>query len=116
MLCHENQREAEDLARGPVNRYLKSLVDAASDWTSGARSVDYPSYDQVIAALARETFETQVEKCAAWARRRNAFSTRSPPIVRNRRVWRSRPCINDLPLAAPRRRCACSENVLPRLD
>ena len=29
-------------------------------------SADYKGYDQVIAALARETFETQVEKCAAW--------------------------------------------------
>jgi alkanesulfonate monooxygenase SsuD/methylene tetrahydromethanopterin reductase-like flavin-dependent oxidoreductase (luciferase family) len=66
MLCHENQREAEDLARGPLNRYLGSLVHAASDWTSGARSADYPGYEQVIASLARETFETQVEKCAAW--------------------------------------------------
>jgi alkanesulfonate monooxygenase SsuD/methylene tetrahydromethanopterin reductase-like flavin-dependent oxidoreductase (luciferase family) len=66
MLCHENQSEAEALAHGPINRYLRSLVAAASDWTSGASSADYPGYDKVIAALGRETFETQVEKCAAW--------------------------------------------------
>ena len=66
MLCHEDQQEAEASRRGPINRYLRSLVDAASDWTSGARSADYPGYDQVIATLAQETFETQVEKCAAW--------------------------------------------------
>ncbi len=66
MLCHEDQQAAEHLARGPLNRYLRSLTDAASGWTSGARSKDYPGYDQVIAALARETFETQVQKCAAW--------------------------------------------------
>jgi alkanesulfonate monooxygenase SsuD/methylene tetrahydromethanopterin reductase-like flavin-dependent oxidoreductase (luciferase family) len=66
MLCHEDQQEAEQRARGPINRYLRSLVEAASDWTSGAQSVDYPGYDQVIADLSRETFETQVEKCAAW--------------------------------------------------
>ena len=66
MLCHRNQQEAERIAREPLNRYLRSLVDAASDWTSGASSADYPGYDKVIAALARETFETQVEKCAAW--------------------------------------------------
>ncbi|MSP02589.1 MAG: hypothetical protein EXR07_16300 [Acetobacteraceae bacterium] len=41
-------------------------MEAASDWTAGAASVDYPDYDRVIAGLARETFETQVEKCAAW--------------------------------------------------
>src|SRR5258708_2550184 len=66
MLCHENQAEAERLAREPINRYLRSLVDAASDWTSGARSDDYPGYDKIIAGLARETFETLVEKSAAW--------------------------------------------------
>jgi len=66
MLCHEDQREAERLARAPLNRYLASLVAAASDWTSGASSADYPGYAQVIEALGRETFETQVEKCAAW--------------------------------------------------
>jgi len=66
MLCHENQAEAERLARGPINRYLRSLVDAASDWTTGTNSASYPGYDKVIAALARETFETQTAKCAAW--------------------------------------------------
>ncbi|HEY8290315.1 MAG TPA: LLM class flavin-dependent oxidoreductase [Acetobacteraceae bacterium] len=66
MLCHERQQEAERLAREPINRYLRSLVDAASDWTAGASSADYPGYDKIIAGLARETFETQVEKCAAW--------------------------------------------------
>jgi alkanesulfonate monooxygenase SsuD/methylene tetrahydromethanopterin reductase-like flavin-dependent oxidoreductase (luciferase family) len=66
MLCHENQREAENLARGPLNRYLRSLVAAASEWTAGTASADYPGYDKVIEALGRETFETQVEKCAAW--------------------------------------------------
>lgn len=66
MLCHDNQSEAEALARAPLNRYLRSLVASASEWTTGARSADYPGYDKVIAALARETFETQVAKCAAW--------------------------------------------------
>ena len=36
----------------------------ASDWTSGARSADYPGYDKIIAGLAAETFETQVARCA----------------------------------------------------
>jgi alkanesulfonate monooxygenase SsuD/methylene tetrahydromethanopterin reductase-like flavin-dependent oxidoreductase (luciferase family) len=66
MLCHESQAEAERLARGPIERYLRSLVEAASDWTSGARSADYPGYDRMIAGLARETFESQVEKGSAW--------------------------------------------------
>ena len=66
MLCHPSQAEAERIAQGPIERYLKSLVDAAADWTTGASSADYPGYDKVIAGLAKETFASQVEKCAAW--------------------------------------------------
>ncbi len=66
MLCHENQSEAEDIARAPLNRYLRSLVDAAAGWRTGTSSADYPGYAAVIEALSRETFETQVAKCAAW--------------------------------------------------
>jgi alkanesulfonate monooxygenase SsuD/methylene tetrahydromethanopterin reductase-like flavin-dependent oxidoreductase (luciferase family) len=66
MFCHEDQAAAETIARGPLNRYLRSLVTAASDWMAGESSADYPGYDQIIAALSRDTFETQVEKCAAW--------------------------------------------------
>ena len=66
MFCHPNQADAERIAREPLNRYLQSLVTAASDWTAGASSADYPGYDKIIASLARENFDTQVEKCAAW--------------------------------------------------
>ena len=67
MLCHADQAAAEQIARFPLERYLRSLVAAASAWVLDTRSADYKGYDQVIAALARETFETQVEKCAIWA-------------------------------------------------
>ena len=66
MLCHEDQQQAEQLARAPIDRYLRSLVESASEWTTGITSVDYPGYDQVIAGLAKENFDTQVAKCAAW--------------------------------------------------
>lgn len=66
MLCHEDANQAVQLAREPLNRYLKSLVRSASDWTEGARSKDYPGYDKLIAALDKETFESQVAKSAAW--------------------------------------------------
>lgn len=66
MFCHADQATAEAIARGPLERYLRSLVSAASEWISGSASADYPGYDQVIAALSRENFDTQVEKCAAW--------------------------------------------------
>ena len=66
MLCHRDQNEAERIAREPINRYLRSLVHAASEWLSGESSADYPGYDKIIAGLASETFETQVAKFAAW--------------------------------------------------
>ena len=66
MYCHEDAVEAARIARDPLNRYLGSLVDAASDWISGASSTDYKGYDKMIDALKRETFESQVEKGAAW--------------------------------------------------
>jgi len=66
MFCHEDRDEAYRIAREPMNRYLKSLVDAASDWTSGAVSDDYKGYDKIIEMLDKETCESQVEKGAAW--------------------------------------------------
>lgn len=66
MFCHEDRAEAARIARDPLNRYLKSLVDAAGEWTAGTSSADYPGYDQTIAGLAKETYESQIEKGAAW--------------------------------------------------
>ena len=66
MFCHEDQATAERIAREPLNRYLRSLVAAASDWMSGESSADYPGYDKIIAMLARDDFDSQVAKCAAW--------------------------------------------------
>jgi alkanesulfonate monooxygenase SsuD/methylene tetrahydromethanopterin reductase-like flavin-dependent oxidoreductase (luciferase family) len=119
MLCHENQSEAEDLARGPINRYLQSLVHAASDWTSGAKSVDYPGYEQVIASLARETFETQVEKCAAWVgtpeRILDTIAAYRAEIGEFE-VASLQVNFNDLPLAAAEASMRLfGERVLPRL-
>ena len=42
------------------------LVEAASDWRGGLSSKDYPGYDKIIEGLSKETFESQVEKGAAW--------------------------------------------------
>jgi len=67
MFCAETREEAVATAREPLNRYLKTLVAAASDWTGGGlTSADYPGYDKIIEGLSRETFETQTEKGAAW--------------------------------------------------
>lgn len=66
MFCHPDADEAKEICKAPLERYLGSLVDAASDWTSGASSDDYPGYDKIIAGISQETFETQVAKGAAW--------------------------------------------------
>ena len=66
MFCHEDGEEAVRIAREPLNRYLRSLVEAASDWTSGADSRDYPGYDKIIAGLAEQDFEKQVASASAW--------------------------------------------------
>ena len=66
MFCHEDAETAAEIARAPLNAYLKSLVDGAGHWLKGANSTDYPGYDKIIAGLSKETFETQVAKGAAW--------------------------------------------------
>jgi alkanesulfonate monooxygenase SsuD/methylene tetrahydromethanopterin reductase-like flavin-dependent oxidoreductase (luciferase family) len=66
MLCDEDGRRAAETARPNLNAYLKSLVDAASHWMGGASSADYPGYERIIEGLSRESFESQVEKGAAW--------------------------------------------------
>ncbi len=66
MFCHEDQREAVRIARTPLTEYLKSLVDAASDWTTGSTSADYPGYDKIIEKLRSDTIETQMTSGAAW--------------------------------------------------
>ena len=66
MFCHEDPDQAVHLAKEPLNRYLKSIVDSASPWMAGSDSVDYPGYDKVIEQLSKETFETQIQKGAAF--------------------------------------------------
>jgi len=66
MLCAETADQAVAAARAPLEGYLRSLVDAASDWLTGMRSADYPNYDKLIAGLKAETFESQLAKNAAW--------------------------------------------------
>ena len=66
MYCAETAAQAAAVARAPLNQYLKSIVDAASGFLTGVSSRDYPNYLKMIEGLARETFESQVEKGLAW--------------------------------------------------
>jgi alkanesulfonate monooxygenase SsuD/methylene tetrahydromethanopterin reductase-like flavin-dependent oxidoreductase (luciferase family) len=66
MLAHEDGERARAIAKKPLEDYLHSLVDAASDWTEGLSSADYPGYDKVIGKLKSETMESQIASGAAW--------------------------------------------------
>jgi alkanesulfonate monooxygenase SsuD/methylene tetrahydromethanopterin reductase-like flavin-dependent oxidoreductase (luciferase family) len=66
MYCADTSAKAAAVAREPLNQYLRSIVDAASGWMAGVSSRDYPNYQKMIESLARETFESQVEKGLAW--------------------------------------------------
>ena len=66
MLCHEDGETARGLARDPINHYLRSLVEAASGWVTGASSADYPGYEQMFAAINQETFESILAHGGAW--------------------------------------------------
>ena len=66
MLCHEDKDEAVRIARAPLTDYLKSLVEAASDWTSGSSSAAYPGYEKIIETLRAETIESQIASGSAW--------------------------------------------------
>ncbi len=66
MFVHEQPGAAATIARAPLNRYIASLVAAASDWTEGTSSADYAGYDKIIAKLKADSFETQVAEGSAW--------------------------------------------------
>jgi alkanesulfonate monooxygenase SsuD/methylene tetrahydromethanopterin reductase-like flavin-dependent oxidoreductase (luciferase family) len=66
MFCAESRDQAAAIAREPLNLYLKSIVDAASEWMSGVASRDYPNYQKMIEFISKESFESQVAKGSAW--------------------------------------------------
>ena len=66
MYCSEDEASIPRVTRAPLNFYLKSLVDAASDWTTGASSKDYAGYDKIMEKMKSETWETQMASGAAW--------------------------------------------------
>jgi natural product biosynthesis luciferase-like monooxygenase protein len=66
MYCAPTTAQAAAVARAPLNQYMRSIVDAASDWMAGVSSRDYPNYQRMIESISKETYESQVEKGAAW--------------------------------------------------
>jgi alkanesulfonate monooxygenase SsuD/methylene tetrahydromethanopterin reductase-like flavin-dependent oxidoreductase (luciferase family) len=66
MFCDPDGARARAIAAPLIDNYLRSLVDAASDWLDGRTSQDYPGYDRVIAGLRASNAEDQMESGAAW--------------------------------------------------
>jgi alkanesulfonate monooxygenase SsuD/methylene tetrahydromethanopterin reductase-like flavin-dependent oxidoreductase (luciferase family) len=66
LCCAESREQAYADAREPINGHIHGLADSASGWMKGASTKDYPGYDKIIAQIASESFEQQVEKSFAW--------------------------------------------------
>jgi alkanesulfonate monooxygenase SsuD/methylene tetrahydromethanopterin reductase-like flavin-dependent oxidoreductase (luciferase family) len=66
MFCDEDGERAREFASPLIDAYLKSLVDAASNWLDGMSSADYPGYDKVIAGLRASNAAEQIAAGGAW--------------------------------------------------
>ena len=66
MFTDTDGARARAFAAPLLDRYLASLVDAASDWLDGRTSRDYPGYDRVIAALRASNAAEQMGSGSAW--------------------------------------------------
>jgi alkanesulfonate monooxygenase SsuD/methylene tetrahydromethanopterin reductase-like flavin-dependent oxidoreductase (luciferase family) len=65
MYCAATDAEGEATARSHVEGYLKSIVDANSDWASTS-SKDYPNHPKMIAAMKSVTYDSVVAGGGAW--------------------------------------------------
>jgi alkanesulfonate monooxygenase SsuD/methylene tetrahydromethanopterin reductase-like flavin-dependent oxidoreductase (luciferase family) len=66
LYCAPDGEEARAVACPLLDRYLGSLVEAASDWLDGRTSRDYPGYDKVVASLRASNAAEQIATGAAW--------------------------------------------------
>ena len=66
MFCDRDGERARAIAAPLIDNYLRSLVDAASDWLDGRTSQDYPGYDKIIAGLRASNAADQMATGAAW--------------------------------------------------
>ena len=80
MFCDRDGERARRITKKPLDDYLRSLVDAASDWLEGLVSEDYPGYDKVIAKLRESTMESQNPRRSSVDRltRRDSRDDRTP--------------------------------------
>jgi alkanesulfonate monooxygenase SsuD/methylene tetrahydromethanopterin reductase-like flavin-dependent oxidoreductase (luciferase family) len=66
MYCAPTTEQAIDEAGPEVKAYFETLCDAASGWTDGASTKDYPGYDKMIESLRQEDVHKQRAKSAGF--------------------------------------------------
>jgi alkanesulfonate monooxygenase SsuD/methylene tetrahydromethanopterin reductase-like flavin-dependent oxidoreductase (luciferase family) len=66
MFVDHDSARAREIAKPKIEAYLKSLVDAASDWADGLTSTDYIGYDKMVESLRKQTMESQISQGSAW--------------------------------------------------
>ena len=65
MYCAPTDRQAVAEARDPINAYMRSLLEASSDWVGGS-SKDYPHHPKMVENLKKVNFEKLVAGGGAW--------------------------------------------------
>jgi alkanesulfonate monooxygenase SsuD/methylene tetrahydromethanopterin reductase-like flavin-dependent oxidoreductase (luciferase family) len=65
MFCHEDAKQAREIARPPFEEYFRALNEAAGDWERGS-SKDYRDYDTSMRRLRAFTLDGQIESGGAW--------------------------------------------------
>ena len=66
MFVDRDGDHARRIAKPKIEAYLRSLVEAASEWDGALASKDYPGYDRMIQSLRAQTMETQIDGGSAW--------------------------------------------------
>jgi alkanesulfonate monooxygenase SsuD/methylene tetrahydromethanopterin reductase-like flavin-dependent oxidoreductase (luciferase family) len=65
MFVDENGERARRVAKPQIESYFRSLLSAASEWTTGTSSVDYKDYDKKYVQLKAQTMESMIESGSA---------------------------------------------------
>jgi alkanesulfonate monooxygenase SsuD/methylene tetrahydromethanopterin reductase-like flavin-dependent oxidoreductase (luciferase family) len=66
MYCAHDSASAIATYREPVNRHLRYLADAASDWERGTVSKDYPNHPKMLETMRKTDFDGQRADNIVW--------------------------------------------------
>jgi alkanesulfonate monooxygenase SsuD/methylene tetrahydromethanopterin reductase-like flavin-dependent oxidoreductase (luciferase family) len=65
MFVDEDGERARRIAKPNLDGYFKSLLSAASEWTTGTTSTDYKGYDKKYEQLKAQTMESMIASGSA---------------------------------------------------